>query len=277
MSHSVYDFMSRSSTATVLARMDLGEGCKVAIWQNHNDRMQYEAPRDHAFSLYLEGGTGVRRIDKMSKIGFPGAVCVIPQGCDSQWEITTPFRFVHLYLSDTRLRSGYARARDCDARQLNLPEASFITDPHLAAPLAQLASAAGSHDVLLAESAIAEIYGALKTKPVAVFGGLAPHVLRRTDEWIESHLDQTIHLDDLARLADLSDFHFHRMFRLSRGIAPYAWVTGRRIERAQALLRSGLPIAEIAVACGFSSQSHLTRVFRRWTGRPPAEYRSVSR
>lgn len=89
----------------------------------------------------------------------------------------------------------------------------------------QLADAVAAGDVLYAESALAELYGALKSKPVIVRAGLASNLMRRIDDWIEANLDQTIHLDDLAMLANLSGFHFHRMFRLSRGIAPHAWVT----------------------------------------------------
>lgn len=275
MRQTVHDFLGRSPVAATVAKMDLGEGCAVAIWKNTVDRIRYEAPQNHTFSFYLEGGTGTRRTDAGGVSGYPGAVCIMPEGCGSDWEINAPFRFVHLYLSDTRLRSGFVRTHDCDARRLDLHEATFIDSPHLAAPLKQLADAAAIGDVLYAESELAELYGALKGKPVIVRAGLASYAMRRIDDWIEANLDKTIRLDDLAMLANLSGFHFHRMFRLSRGIAPHAWVTERRVDRARVLLQSDQPIAEIAVACGFSSQSHLTRVFRRHTGRTPADYRSV--
>jgi AraC family transcriptional regulator len=277
MSQTVRDFLGRSPVATISAQMDLGMGGTVAIWENHNDRLHYDNPQNHTFSLYLKGGTGVRRIDAGGIAGYPGALCIMPEGCGSEWEVAAPFRFVHLYLSDARLRSGFAHTHDCDARRLDLPEATFVSDPRLAAPLMQLARAAGTGDALFAESALAELYGALRSKQVIVRGGLAPRILRRIDDWIEAHLDEVIHLDDIARLAGLSGFHVHRMFRLSRGLAPHAWITARRVDRARILLRSNQPIAEIAIACGFSSQSHLTRAFRRQTGRTPAEYRSISK
>jgi len=277
MKQAVHDFLGRSPVATRTAWLELGLGASVAIWQNHDDRISYDAPSNHTFSLYLDGGTGTRRIDAGGICGHPGAVCVMPEGCGSSWEITAPFRFVHLYLSDDRLRSGFARTHDRDARLLDLPEVTFADVPRLAGPLGGLARAAEAGDTLLAESALAELYGRLNVRALSVRGGLAPHVLRRVDDWIEAQLDEAIHLEDLARLAGMSEFHFHRMFRLSRGIAPHAWILDRRVDRARTLLRRGQPIAEVAAASGFSSQSHLTRVFRRQTGRTPAEYARSAR
>lgn len=277
MGQTVHDFLGRSPAATATARLDLGEGCRTTIWENDDDRIRYEAPQNHTFSLYLQGGTGTRRVDAGRVTGHPGAICIMPEGCGSDWEIDAPFRFVHLYLSDARLRSAYARTHDRDARSLDLPEATFVTDPGLARPLAELACATGAGDITRAETALADLVGALHSRPVTIRAGLAPHILRRADEWIEAHLDQPIHLDDLAALAGLSGFHFHRMFRLSRGIAPHGWITARRVDRARALLRTDQPIAAIAAECGFSSQSHLTRVFHRLTGRTPADYRAAVR
>lgn len=276
MTGTVRDFLGRSQVACALAQMDLGEGCAIAVWENTVDRVRYESPRNHTFSLYLEDGTRTRRLDAGGIAGYPGAICIMPEGCGSDWEIGARFRFVHLYLSDARLRSGFVRTHDCDARRLDLPEATFIDNPRLAAPLTRLAGAAAAGDALAAESALADLYAGLSSRPVPIRAGLAPHVLRRVDDWIEAHLDGAIHLDDLAALAGLSGFHFHRMFQLSRGVAPHAWVTDRRLENARALLRAGQPIAGIAAACGFSSQSHPTRAFRRHTGSTPADYRAAA-
>ncbi|WP_372070165.1 AraC family transcriptional regulator (plasmid) [Tistrella mobilis] len=271
----IYNVLRRSPVARVLAGMELGEGCAVTVWENTRDRVCYQAPAHTTFSLYLEGGTGTRRLDAGGVAGYPGAICVMPEGCGSDWEINAPFRFVHLYLSEARLRSGFVSTHDCDARSLDLPEATFVRNPDLAAPLAHLAAAGADGDVLHAETALAELFGTLRRKPVTIRAGLAPHILHRVDDWIDAHLDQAITLDDLAALADLSGFHFHRMFHLSRGIAPHAWVTWKRVTRARILLRTDQPIAAIAAACGFSSQSHLTRVFQRHVGKTPAVYRGV--
>ncbi|WP_273069606.1 helix-turn-helix transcriptional regulator [Thioclava marina] len=259
------------------ATLDLGGGRGVTVWENRHDRVSYEAPRGHAFSLYLAGGTGTRRLDGAGAgaSGWPGAVCVFPDGQPSEWEITTPHRFAHLYLPDDRLRADFARTHDCDARRLDVPEITFADMPHLAAPLAALARAASAGDVLLADTALSEIVARLGARKVPLRGGLSPHILRRIDEWIEAHLDEAIRLSDFAALAALSPFHLHRMFRASRGIPLHAWITERRIDRAKSLLRGTDPVLEVALACGFSSQSHFTRTFKSGTGTTPAAWRTA--
>lgn len=272
---SIRDVLDRSSAARVTAALDLGAGRAVRIWENHSDRVRYEASSGHVFSLYLDGGTGTRRVDGAVQSGFPGAVCIMPDGHSSEWEITTPFRFVHLYLPDEALRAGFARAHDCDARRLDLPEVTLAAMPGLVAPLTALAQAAWQGDLLSGEVALAEILGGLGARQIVLKGGLAPHLLRRVDDWIEAHLDSAIRLADLAQIVDLSPFHLHRMFRMSRGATLQDWITDRRIDRAKALLREHCPLIQIAVACGFASQSHLTRVFKARTMLTPAAYRAA--
>ncbi|SDG87548.1 helix-turn-helix transcriptional regulator [Roseospirillum parvum] len=273
MSQTVPDFLGRAPAARVAARLDLGAGRAVAIWENRDARVSYDAPRGHTFSLYLKDGTGTQRLDAGGLRGWPGAVCVMPEGHRSSWRITTPFRFVHLYLPDDELRASFALTHECDARRLDLAEATFVQHPGLASALATLARAAEGGDLLLADGAMTELVGQLASRPVALRGGLPGHLLRRLDGWIEAHLGDPIRLADLAGVANLSEFHFQRMFRLSRGLSPHAWIARRRIARARLLLGGDQPIAEIALACGFSSQSHLTRVFRQHTGRTPAGFR----
>ena len=270
---SVRESLSRSPIARAAATLDLGRGRSVTIWEHHDDRVTYDAARGHVFSLYLKGGNGTRRLDGKWASGWPGAVCVFPDGQTSKWEITSPVRFVHLYLPDDRLRADFARTHECDARRLDLPEVTFAEMPALATPLGALAAAASSGDALLADVAIAELIGRLASRPVALRGGLAPHVLRRLDDWIDTHLDETIRLSDLAAISDLSPFHLHRMFRASRGMALHAWITDRRIDRAKALLRRPNPLIEVAMACGFASQSHFTRAFKAATNATPTTWR----
>ncbi|WP_320177610.1 AraC family transcriptional regulator [Roseovarius pacificus] len=272
---SVRDSLHCSPVARASATLDLGRGRGVTIWENHDDRVTYDAARGHVFSLYLAGGTGTRRVDGTGVSGWPGAVCIFPDGQTSEWEITTSFRFVHLYLPDDQLRADFARTHECDARRLDLPEVTFAEMPTLGAPLGTLADAASSGDIFLADAAIAELIGRLASRPVPLKGGLAQHVLRRLDEWIDAHLDETIRLSDLAALADLSPYHLHRMFRASRGMAPHAWITDRRIDRAKALLRGPDSLIEIALACGFASQSHFSRAFKAATDTTPTTWRSA--
>ena len=102
-------------------------------------------------------------------------------------------------------------------------------------------------------------------------GGLSPALKQRICEYIESHLDEKISLEVLSSMAGLSAYHFARAFRQSLGTPPHGYLVQRRLERVKQMLReSKLPLSEIALATGFSDQSHLARHFRRLTGTSPS-------
>ncbi len=105
-------------------------------------------------------------------------------------------------------------------------------------------------------------------------GGLNIRTLRALTDYIEAHLDDAISLHDLAELAQMSSYQLARRFRASTGLPPHQYVLRRRIERAKVLLRRrDLSILEVALSCGFSSQSHFAGVFRALAGVTPRGYR----
>lgn len=279
-SSSVFGSLSASSRAERLGALDLGEGRASALWRNSHDRMRYERADGHTFSCYLRGGDGTRRLDAGAIHGWPGALCIMPQGASSEWEITDSFDFVHLYVSDQELRRLFVETFDRDARLMVIPETTFGEAPHLSAALGLLAEATERGERLLADQALTAAVGHLfldprygGEKPIALRGGLAPVVRRRLIEHIDASLDRTITLQELAILAGLSEFHLQRMFRVSCGVSPHVFVLYRRIDRARRMLAGNEPIAQIATACGFSSQSHMTRMFKTVTGTTPSAYR----
>lgn len=99
--------------------------------------------------------------------------------------------------------------------------------------------------------------------------------MRRVVDFVEANLHRDIHLNELASVAALSSFHFARSFKQMTGVTPVRYIWRRRVERAKVLLRNReVPLAVIALDCGFSSQSHFTTVFKRETGYTPAQYRA---
>ncbi len=81
---------------------------------------------------------------------------------------------------------------------------------------------------------------------------------------------------ELARVANLSEFHLARMFAVSFGMPPHAWITQRRIDRARSLLRNtDLPLEQIAAQCGYADPSHLSHRFRSELKVSPGNYRKV--
>jgi AraC family transcriptional regulator len=111
-----------------------------------------------------------------------------------------------------------------------------------------------------------------------VQGGLAPWQIARVKANVEAHLESTIRMRDLAAIVRLSTGHFCRSFTRSFGTAPFAYVAGRRLARAQELmLTTDDPLSQIALACGLCDQSHLTRLFRRHVGMSPNIWRRSHR
>jgi AraC family transcriptional regulator len=95
----------------------------------------------------------------------------------------------------------------------------------------------------------------------------------RVIEYIDANLSANLTLSELAQTVSLSPHHFSSVFKNTFGISPYQFVIRRRVERAKMLLVARrTPIAEIAAALGFSSQSHFTTAFRKATGTTPRTY-----
>jgi transcriptional regulator of acetoin/glycerol metabolism/AraC-like DNA-binding protein len=109
-------------------------------------------------------------------------------------------------------------------------------------------------------------------------GGLSPAAMRRVREYVDAHLGGSMDLATLAGVAGVSIHHFARGFKQSAGITPHHYLTQKRVERAQDLLGStDLSLSEIAVAVGFSDQSHLARHFRQMLGVTPGQFRWAQR
>ncbi|GAA1422151.1 helix-turn-helix domain-containing protein [Catellatospora coxensis] len=109
------------------------------------------------------------------------------------------------------------------------------------------------------------------TRPVAV--ELLPH-LRRARDHIDRHYAEPLDLDRLARVARVSKFHFVRSFEATYGETPIRYLTRRRIERAQDLLRlANLTVTEVCMIVGFASLGSFSARFSALTGESPTGYR----
>jgi AraC-like DNA-binding protein len=90
---------------------------------------------------------------------------------------------------------------------------------------------------------------------------------------IHARLESTLTVDELARGAGLSRFHFSRLFSEHTGLSPAPFLHEARMERATSLLASGgYTVKETAGRCGFQSSSYFCRVFKESTGMTPQEY-----
>ncbi len=117
-------------------------------------------------------------------------------------------------------------------------------------------------------------FGGLRAARQPRRGCLAPWQLRRAKELMQSDLTADVSMRELAQACGLSVSYFARAFRQSTGEPPHRWLLGQRVARAQALLRRpDRSLAEVALACGFTDQSHFTRVFGNLVGASPGAWR----
>lgn len=96
--------------------------------------------------------------------------------------------------------------------------------------------------------------------------------LRVALDMLADQPERNISLDDLAAAVGIGKFRLVRLFRERTGLPPHALQIAHRVRLARLLLESGQPIADAALAVGFTDQSHLHRHFRRTLGMTPAEY-----
>jgi len=125
---------------------------------------------------------------------------------------------------------------------------------------------------------LAQRYSVFPSKLPSHKGGLSLERLSRVLEYIDAYLADDLSINTLAGVACLSSYHFGKMFRRSTGVTAHAYVTQKRLARAEQLLRSSsLSLSEVALASGFYDQSQMTTVFRRYVHMTPRVYRQLSK
>ncbi|WP_281684316.1 helix-turn-helix transcriptional regulator [Thalassobaculum salexigens] len=182
-------------------------------------------------------------------------------------------RWSMLYVEPSRMASlvDEVDGRADTGREFTAP---VVTDRRVAARVAAMIAAihraASDGEGLESEErsllALAPLLGVRAAGPGPVGG------IRRALELIDDDPTAPLGLRDLAAAAGLSRFQVVRGIARATGLTPHAYLLRRRIELARRHIRGGLPLAEVAAACGFSDQSHMTRLFTRRFGYPPGAY-----
>lgn len=102
--------------------------------------------------------------------------------------------------------------------------------------------------------------------------------VQRAVSYLESNFQSKVTIQDLARISNLSPFHFSRLFTRLVGLSPHEYILSRRLQYSARLLRAHpeYSIGDVALTSGFSDQSHFTRSFYRIFAKTPKAYRSDS-
>jgi AraC family transcriptional regulator len=203
-------------------------------------------------------------------------------------DMSDPFDSLHTYIplaAFDEITSELKRPRierlnsllSADHRDATMLHLVSALNPILARP--EQATALFIDHVFLAIVAhLAVTYGGLRGDMPASAGQrdrmLTPLQERRVTNRLLDDLGTDTNLAELAALCGLSRSHFIRAFKHTTGLPPHRWLLMQRVKRAKELLQgTRMPIVEIATACGFADQSHLTRVFSKAFRISPAVWR----
>ncbi len=141
------------------------------------------------------------------------------------------------------------------------------------------ALAVGATGLELEEAALHAVWALrphLRPAPSARRGRPEHAAVRRAREHLRAHAAEPVSLATLSAIAGLSRFELVRRFRAQCGLTPHAFQLNLRVERARRLLSAGEPPARVAADCGFSDQSHLTRIFKRTVGVTPGRFAAAT-
>lgn len=90
--------------------------------------------------------------------------------------------------------------------------------------------------------------------------------------YIDTHYDQKINLDDVSRAQFVSKYHLLRLFKRYYGMTPRQYLIDKRIEKSKAHLSEGMSVTEVCFAVGFESVGSFSSLFKAKTGKSPSEY-----
>jgi AraC family transcriptional regulator len=283
-------FLRASDMPIVRASVVDLAGVRLSVLDETNGDMQLVVP-SNAIVMTRDGSRHHHaRIDGrvMGEMSRPRDVAYLPRGVDLQSAWTNHGalqRFVMAELSEDLPRQVAPDVATPRVARGHLRPDGFAPRPVLAAlldTLAREAEPAQRRGRLFADSAIRllmmELLADAWTIPVTGFDPAPaddPRV-RRAIEFIAAHMAEDIGMAEIAAAAGLSPSALSVVFRKATGLSPYSWLIERRLDRATDLLvRSRLPLAEVAVTAGFFDQAHMTRSFRARRATTPGAIRQA--
>ena len=226
------------------------------------------APMDVArLSINLTGVPVHGAMASARKCNYAGrrySLFYTPAGCDAHWSKPRRSRHLNIYFKEDlieELSEGRAALLSRDRPLLDVHVRGIkqwidalelsIGEP---GPFAADASLGLAHLIITK----------LTCDPGKRTPALKAEALARVQDYVTEYLSEPIRVADLAALTGMSVGRFTLCFRASTGVPPHQFVITRRVEAAMGLLRgSSMPMAEVAAACGFSSQQHMATLMRR--------------
>ncbi len=236
---------------------------------------------------YFEGQTPMdRRVESRWKrtTCVPGHISLLSRARPSHWHWTQDIDVSHVYLSNDLMSRVAQDVLGRPISEVCLHDVLNAEDPVITT----------ISDAIVGETKSSSIGGQIYAEALGI--QLSVHLLRnyanikyrestnqarlskrqhgKLIEFMKENLQHQVSIENLAEVTGVGVWTFCRRFKETYGTTPSAYLMEKRIERAKEMLRkSELPIKAVAAECGFSDQSHMTRVFRRKLGLTPGQIR----
>lgn len=209
----------------------------------------------------------------------PGTILVSAPGQQLRARVTPPFDFLHLHVANRFLcEEGLAPDEDDIAPhdepapfRDTLAEAlgRSLLDQHVHRSQPEYAK-------VVAKAIVMRAIGRPPAKRRC--WALPKWRMKRLEQYLAVNVDRRISLGDMAAAAGLSKMHFAAQFRAATGFRPHEYLLFKRIERAKAVMAATeMSLVEVAFEVGFNAQAHFSTVFKRFTGKSPAQWKQEFR
>ena len=202
-----------------------------------------------------------------------GAVRFLPAGVAHDDEITAGLRCLHIAAEPATLD----QLRQDPTIPRRPAEISGLTATWLANRLYMEFSRQDTASEMAIQGVVLELLAEISRSEAADPALVAPHWLRQAVEIVESRFLERLSLSEIAAEVGVHYVHLSRQFHKYNRCTVGELIRRRRVQYASHLLaHSNTPLAEIALTCGFSDQSHLSFLFKRYMGMSPSKFRSLA-
>jgi AraC family transcriptional regulator len=226
-----------------------------------------------AYITFVIEGAFRERYASRSIVCRTGMIRYLPAGEVHENEIQVRSRCLHVS-SDP---SSFEQLRQQPAVPRRPAEMNGLTTTWLANRLYAEFSRQDTASAMAIEGLVLEILAEIARSEAADTSLLAPHWLKHATEIVESRFLERLSLTEIASEVGVHYVHLSRQFHKYNRCTVGELIRRRRVQYASHLLaHSRTPLAEIALICGFSDQSHLSFLFKRYMGLSPSKFRSLA-
>lgn len=262
---------------------------KLVHWQVHAGQLAETIFDHHEISLPMQGGftttrqtaSGWQRVQNRAQ----GNMCLVPSGQPVSIDWTDQAECLTLAIEPaliTRVAHDFTSVNKLELKEVydkNDPliwqiGLALLRESQSVAPVGRLYAEALTQSLAVHLFRHYTVQG--ERRELNEVGGLTGRKLRLATEFINANLSDDLTLAEIAKVVNLSPYHFARAFKRTTGKTPQQYLTERRVRRAKELLaQPNLPLVEISAQVGFKNQSHFTTFFRRYTAMTPKVWRNT--